>query len=186
MPRQRDTSLLENLTLARIDRDGPITAYRVRALFEASPTDTLSSSTGSIYPIIRRLEARGLIESEPTDDGRGTHLLRATPEGRAQVRRWLLCEDGSRHLAEDPLRTKASFVGRLTPTQRRRWLEQAISASTEKLQQIETFFEKQAFPEFDIWAHENAVRLMRARIDWLRDWLEHEETRSAQATSSRR
>ncbi len=167
-------SLLENLVLARIERDGPITAYRVRALIEASPTDALSSSTGSIYPLLRRLQARGLLERGAARDGRGTRLLSVTEAGSVQVLRWLLSDDGARHLAEDPLRTKASFVGRLTPAQRRRWLRAALRASEEKLAQIEAFFEREALPEVDYWAHENAVRLMRARIGWLQTWLAHE------------
>ena len=182
---QRESSLLENLVLARVDRDGPITAYRVRALFEASPTDSLSSSTGSIYPILRRLEQRGLIERGPKSDGRGTRLLKATEAGAAQVLRWLLSDTGSRHLAEDPLRTKASFVGRLTPASRRKWLRRAIAASTAKLEQVEEFFRRQALPEVDFWANENALRLMRARIEWLQDWLAHEQRQTAR-TSPRR
>lgn len=177
-------SLLENLVLARIDRDGPITAYRVRALFAASPTDALSASTGSIYPLLERLERRGLVARGPHADGRGTRLLTITAAGAGQVQRWLLSDADLGHLPVDPLRTRASFLGKLSAPRLRAWLRKALRASEKKLAQVEHFFRTEALPESDCWAHENAVRLLRARIEWLREWLAHELEQKTTRSSS--
>jgi DNA-binding PadR family transcriptional regulator len=172
-------SHLENHVLARIAQDGPMTAYRVRQLFASSPTESLSSSTGSIYPAIRRLERSGLLEaSSLLDDGRGTRQLVCTAEGRRQVRVWLESQDGAGFLAEDPLRTKALFLGQLTAARRRKWLDRALHACRRKLAEVEAFARDRGSSN-DGWAHRQAIGAMRARIEWLEEWRDHEQRRQS-------
>jgi DNA-binding PadR family transcriptional regulator len=136
----RPLSQLESHVLARIAHEGPITAYRIRQLFASSPTEALSSSTGSIYPVVRRLERWGLVESSSVGaDLRGTRDLVCTPAGRRRVRDWLESLEGACLLPEDPLRTKALFLDQLDATDRREWLEAVLDASRTKLAEVEAF-----------------------------------------------
>lgn len=169
-----EPSRLELLLLALVERDGPVTAYRIRRLLEASPTAALSASAGSVYPAVRRLEERGLLAAGEARDGRGARRLRVTAAGRRRVRRWLR-EPEAGGLTEDPLRRQALFVARLPPRERRAWLRRALEASLAEEAALERFARRDDLPPTDFWAHDNPRRLMAARIEWLRAWLESED-----------
>ena len=69
---------------------GPLSAYRVRARFEQSNTAAWSSSSGSIYPSIRRLVRAGLAMAGSRQDERGTRHVGITAKGRERLRAWLV------------------------------------------------------------------------------------------------
>jgi DNA-binding PadR family transcriptional regulator len=64
--------------LAIVARDGPLSAYDIRKIFARSLTSTWSSSTGSIYPSIRRLQNIGHLASSSPKDGRARKALSVT------------------------------------------------------------------------------------------------------------
>ena len=95
-------------------RRQPVTAYQLLRLYEQSPVSSFNESKGSLYPLIRRLKARGLIAAQPVaGDGRKAERLTCTAAGRAAARRWVTQLEPRHILPDDPLRTKAiSFVDR--------------------------------------------------------------------------
>lgn len=69
----------------------PKAGYDLRKAF-ATNMRYYSDSPGSIYPALRRLEARGLVaavESPKAESSRGRQVFQLTDEGRTALRAWL-------------------------------------------------------------------------------------------------
>jgi DNA-binding PadR family transcriptional regulator len=106
---------LEGAALGAVARDGPCTSYAVKELFRASPSEFWSGSAGSIYPLMKRLEQRGLVASESGSTGRRGHrTYRATARGRRAFARWMTDAERTAAMGFDPLRTRLVFVGQLS------------------------------------------------------------------------
>lgn len=110
---------LECCILGVIWRNGPISAYGVRAEFARSRTAEWSSSTGTVYPAIRRLRDAGLVRAEARRGPRNSELLRVTPAGASLLRRWLGSIDDWGGPNADPLRTRIHFLTALPAAERR-------------------------------------------------------------------
>ncbi|WP_114953605.1 PadR family transcriptional regulator [Sphingosinicella terrae] len=65
----------------------PRSGYRLRLVFETTPLGTYSSSPGSIYPALKRLERAGLVRREAA--GGGKPLFHLTGTGAAALQSWL-------------------------------------------------------------------------------------------------
>jgi DNA-binding PadR family transcriptional regulator len=165
-------SELEASVLGQVWKHGPCTAYSVRKHFLESPTSRFSGSAGAIYPLVSRLEARGLLRSREVGRGRRPgKKLEVTPSGRAALRRWVEAPLGGEESGTyDPLRAKMVFLGSLSPAKRRRWLEEAERALAAHLKRLEAHREAYAGetdPYFEI-ASWNALDQARSRIRWIR------------------
>lgn len=68
---------------------GPAHGYAISRWIRETTGDVLRVEEGALYPALRRLEKRGLLEAEwgETDTGREARIYILTPEGRAQLRR---------------------------------------------------------------------------------------------------
>lgn len=120
---------LEGAALASVVRDGPCTSYAVKERFRTSPSEFWSGSAGSIYPLMRRLEAWGLVAAKRgATGGRGHRLYRATPAGRRAFRRWLTDAARAAGMGFDPLRTRMMFLDRLSPAARARFRDDVAAA----------------------------------------------------------
>lgn len=84
--------LLTNLehALLGLVHQAPTTGYDLCKVFDATPMGHYSSSPGSIYPALKRLEERGLIrgEVEKGQSMRPRRLFRTTEAGTAELRSW--------------------------------------------------------------------------------------------------
>jgi DNA-binding PadR family transcriptional regulator len=120
--KRRALTELEGAALGVVIRDEPVTSYAVKELFRGSPSEFWSGSAGSIYPLMGRLEGRGLVASERTSTGRrGRTVYRSTQEGRREFRRWLTDAERAATMGFDPLRTRLVFFNRLSPRDRARF-----------------------------------------------------------------
>jgi DNA-binding PadR family transcriptional regulator len=127
--KKRSLTELEGAALGVIVRDGPCTAYAVKELFRASPSDLWSGSAGSIYPLMQRLERRGLVASEQGSTGRrGRKEYRITSAGRRAFTRWLTDAERAAGMGFDPLRTRLVFFDQLSPEARARFHGAVIEA----------------------------------------------------------
>jgi DNA-binding PadR family transcriptional regulator len=73
-------------------RQKPKSGYDLRKTFTDTAMSNYSDSPGSIYPALRRLQTKGLIEPEPGPeprDRRGREVFRITPGGVAALVEWL-------------------------------------------------------------------------------------------------
>ena len=130
--KERPLTELEGATLGVILRDGPCTSYTVKELFRASPSDFWSGSAGSIYPLMQRLEKRGLVASERGSTGRrGRRDYRITDAGRRAFRRWLTDAERAAGMGFDPLRTRLVFFDQLSPQARARFHDAVLDAMEE-------------------------------------------------------
>jgi DNA-binding PadR family transcriptional regulator len=166
-PRIRLTEL-EAVVLGVVGRDGPCTPYAIRRLFADSPAPRWSGSAGAIYPLIRRLQRRGLVTS--VEERRGTRSrrrYRLTRAGQAKFRDWLRRPDENETaLPHDPWRTRLWFFRSLPPAEARRQLERAAEAMQIHLRRLRVDARKFSADKdlFGYLATRAAVRTMEARI----------------------
>jgi len=163
------TSLTDNegTLLALVVRAQPITAYQIAKVYEDSPVSNFSASKGKIYPMIRRLRDAGLLRASAVrGDARGTETLEATGKGRKAVRAWVKTIRPSHLLPEDPLRTKLQSLDLLTREERIEWIAELKLQLLNKIEQVEQYGSEVSVPYQDL-VHENAMRSIRSRMDWL-------------------
>lgn len=130
MPRNR-LSELECFVLGLIWRHGPCTAYEVRRMLAESPSTQWSGSAGAIYPLVTRLERRGLLNGSPQRSGkRASRAYSVNAEGVKALRAWIgpPIPPEAVTVTHDPLRSRVRFLGALPPGQRARWARAALEA----------------------------------------------------------
>ena len=110
---------MEGAALGNVIRDGPITSYAVKELFRTSPSEFWSGSAGAIYPLMQRLEKKGLIQAQKSITGRRkSKTYVSTPLGQRVFRQWLTDPERAVAMGFDPLRTRLVFFNQLTPEER--------------------------------------------------------------------
>jgi len=67
---------------------GPLHGYAISRWIAATTEDVFELQEGALYPALRRLEAKGLLESSwaVTDTGREARVYTLTQDGRRQLR----------------------------------------------------------------------------------------------------
>src|SRR5262245_25540240 len=108
---------LEGTTLGIIGVRGACTPYAVRREFLVSPSPYWSGSAGAIYPLIARLEKRGLIRvADRTADQRSGKLYCLTASGRRTLRNWMgtPLPPEVTGVPPDPLRNRIEYFALLT------------------------------------------------------------------------
>ena len=165
LPRPTD---MEAVVLAVVWRDGPCTPYAIRQHFRESPTPRWSGSAGAIYPLVRRLEARGLLQSTPEKVGaRKQRNYELTADGLAVLRSWLSAPaELDTAVLHDPLRTKVLFLSALSPKESRDFVSEALEALRRQLTAIRAAYRKEAGEgsRDSYLAARNALLLARARV----------------------
>lgn len=160
---------LEAVALAFIHRNQPCTPYAVRRCLQASPAARFSDSAGSIYPLVRRLERRGLLRSAAASTGaRRSRVYTATAAGVRAVKAWLRLPNNPAELAtSDPLRTRAVYLDMLPEKDRYAWCERAKQLLEAHQRAVEAFAARTDDDPYMALANDNARRTTRARIEWL-------------------
>lgn len=162
---------LEHCTLAAISEHQPCSAYDVRQVFARSPTPDWSGSTGAIYPVIKRLAGRELIEIEAEAKGpRGRRNLSITPQGAAALRAWIIgIEPWMAKASPDPIRTRVSFLDQLkSHDERIEFLKAARKLTEGMIQELVPEVESYrslSTPEY--LAGRGAIAQLEARRVWL-------------------
>lgn len=152
---------LEGAALADIARHGPTTSYAVAKTFAESPSEFWSGSAGAVYPMIKRLETRGLLEAVQGINGRRARTdYCITDTGRDALRAWLLDADRAAGLGFDPLRTRAIHLDLVSREERVRFLDDIAARM-------------RVMAEDDVWTDEPRLRrihdsVLAAREAWLK------------------
>ena len=112
----------------------PMSGYDVRMVFERTPMSRFSSSPGSIYPVLKRLERWGWLIGR-VDRGttlRPRKILRITAAGRKHMKQWLIQpiseDDIVRHL-EDVILRFSYMEGLINRADQIAFLEQFAQAT---------------------------------------------------------
>ena len=162
---------LEAHVLAQIAVNQPVSAYDVMKALARSPVSSLSGSTGAIYPIVKRLRDRGLIETTPIKGSpRRAEALSCTPTGRTIAARWVGSVSDNDLLPHDPLRSKILFFSLLGKQEQMRFLLEASRALDAKLDEIEEYAQQHEGLNLGL-ASDGAVASVKARRRWLQDVL---------------
>ena len=117
--------------------------------------------------MIKRLREAGLLNARSVkEDARGTERLETTAKGRQAIRGWLMDIRPSHLLPEDPLRTKLQSLDLLSREERIRWISELKVEMLKKVGELEEYGKHVTVPYQDL-VHENAMRSLRTRMDWL-------------------
>ena len=113
MKERRPTSL--GYALLGLIHMQPQSGYDLRKIFETTPMGHYSSSPGSIYPALKRLEEQGLIEGEVADGDtlRPKRIYTATQRGIEVLREWVsqtITKDDLLH-RDDELMLRFALMG---------------------------------------------------------------------------
>ena len=76
-----------DLLVLRTLRQGPAHGHAIAKHIQRTSEEALQVETGSLYPALYRLEAKGLIAAswELSDKGKRARYYRLTPKGRTQL-----------------------------------------------------------------------------------------------------
>ena len=165
---------LEGCVLGEIALRQPCTAYVVRREFLQSLTPHWSGSAGAVYPLFRRLEARGYIRAKSHATGRrqSKHYV-VTRAGRAALARWIgppLTRE-SAGVPMDPLRSRMRFLQFVPAARRRKFVASAIRETESWLAELSQVGSERSPAQGHFYGLilRGAIAMMQSRIDWLRE-----------------
>ena len=166
----RQLTELESCVLGVVWQRGPCTAYAVRREFTISSSSHWSSSAGSIYPVLSRLETLGFIEAEEASWGAGSKKrYRATAAGVTTLKAWIgpPLPEWTAAATFDPIRTRTYFLAALTPARRRRFIDEAERITRAELEHFRSGPHLQTGGEWELLASLGTVYELEGRLRWL-------------------
>lgn len=166
---KRSLSELEQVVLGVVWKERACTPHTIRNHFAGSRNSRFSGSAGAIYPLVARLERRGLLRS--TSDLRKRQrrrLYRITARGEAALRAWIASElpTGVPH---DPIRLRLYFLEALTPSARAKFLAGAERGVRDELAHLRADRARYASAgwRYSVCATDGALAIARAQLRWL-------------------
>ena len=163
----------EGALLALVLRPQPVTAYQLFKAHEQSPVTSFNASKGQVYPAIRRLKERELIEARKVaGDGRNSEVLSATEAGRKLVRDWVDDIDPSHIILDDPLRTRMLSLDLLSREEKLAWVARAKGLVRRRAQVVEEYNQSVDVP-FQQFAYRSVMEALRVKNEWLDELLSH-------------
>ncbi len=167
-------SELEGAVLSMVWRDGPVTPYALRKLAHESRSPQLSTSAGSMYPLVERLVERGLIDGEAFIQGKreGT-AYRITKIGLAELRAWIAAPANTvaSGALVDPIRTRLMMLNALPRQKQREVIENLRRALEDDLEDV--MAKREEFELLDdphaLAAWRGDLLVQRARLKWLKE-----------------
>jgi len=162
---------LEGVILGIVASRQPCSTYAVLSRFRNSPSSRWSSSTGAIYPAIRRLKDRGFLSaSEESRGNRRSQHLSLSDKGRSILHDWvtnLTEEMGS--AAPDPICMRVTYLAALTPTEQLQFIDRAEEITRGRLELAHAY---RGDPEAKgSWTFQasarGAIKALEARLEWL-------------------
>lgn len=169
-PRQPESDLVvneyEGAVLGLIARSQPVTRYRLFKAFEQSPTTSVNTSKGSLYPLIGRMIDRGFVEAETGTNRRASEMLKLTPLGHAALAQWIGGTGPQHSFAHDPLLVRVLSLGDVPREERIRWIADAKALLLQKKTELEEYRKAVDAPYMEI-VHGTAVAVVNAKLEWL-------------------
>jgi DNA-binding PadR family transcriptional regulator len=167
-----ELSDLENVVLGVVWKFGPLTPYAVRKEFLMSHSSHFSGSAGAIYPLMERLEGKGLISSTTLQRGERTRsLYRITRAGSAALRKWLRLSlpEKSSVTTYNPLRSRFYFLKALSPERRAEFLENAERKVREEIALIKNQCDryKEKGETYSYLSLRNALLVLSSQLKWI-------------------
>lgn len=171
---QKKVTELEFIVLGSIETYGPCTPYRIREIFRGSLSNHWKCSSGSIYPIIRRLVEMKLVTKSRSATGKRSHgLLSISSSGKKYFRKWLVSEnvEAGDLVNFDPLRARVRFSSLLSKAEResffrniREALKKHVSVVKKYLNEME---KNQEVDQLQLLVIKAGLRDMKSQLRWL-------------------
>ena len=166
-------SELEHVVLGIVWKKGPCTSHAIRTEFSSSGSSHFSGSAGAIYPLVKRLEKRGLVTTRADRVGRqDRRLVEVTEKGGRALREWLSppFEGSDFSLQYDPIRTRSYFLGALQGRNRRRFLDEAEAGFRRQMVTLRSARDEYAEQgwHWSALATDGVLEHCRAQLRWLR------------------
>jgi len=159
-------TLNEAEALILLSKQQPQTVYGLLRSFQRAPMAARNKSKGGLYPLIRRLERRGLVGSLPLPGGRrGAFRLNCTAAGLRAVRAWALSFDIADVTPDDPLLSRLGALDLLSPTERSAWTARIGALTERKIIELE---QEESVGPFERVARDLALVTLRVRMEGLR------------------
>lgn len=156
---------LEGAILTEVGYRDRRTAFQVRQAFKLSPSSEWQGSAGAVYPAIKRLVDKDLLDAEILSDARGTRRLSLTAAGNAELMRWSLDVPACLSIGADPFRLRAGLWQVLEHGDQVRHFTSMISAVEQAIVSLEQYRKDQ--DQSEITQVDLAIELQRLRIRWL-------------------
>jgi len=163
---------LESTVLGVVWLRGPCTAYVVRQEFILSASSHWSGSGGAIYPVLRRLEKEKLVCSRMHAWGTGKKKeVEITARGRTALRAWMgpPLPQWTAAPTYDPVRTRLSFLGALTPAKRAAFIAEAranIDKELDIIRERMATYDRESEP-FEYLVFIGTMHELEGRARWL-------------------
>ena len=172
-----DLSELEGGVLGIVHTSPDSTAHVIREMFRHSRSSHWSGSAGAIYPLMKKLEGRGLLAVKEAPRGRQVRrTYTITADGLRELRRWIgpPVDDWMASVTFDPIRTRMPFLQALSPAKQLAFLEDAERKLEAEVAELKKEHRK-LHDEGDFWERMSAdgcLSTNQARLRWVKKTLE--------------
>jgi DNA-binding PadR family transcriptional regulator len=147
---------VENIILGCLSF-GPRSGYEIKKIINMSSSWFYNASYGSIYPILKKHEEKGLVSSEEVvDNGRYKRLYKMTDKGYKVFHAWML-QSPKLMTVKYEMAVKLMFFAKIAPEQRIKQIEEHID-------QLILF--KQELEEIEPFADSEGDAYQRLILDW--------------------
>jgi DNA-binding PadR family transcriptional regulator len=151
---------LEGAVLAEIAKRSVATSYVVARAFANSPSEYWSGSAGAVYPLTKRLAARGMLTVMADADGKRARLdYRLTEAGQVALTDWLLDAKRASGMGFDPLRTRLAHLELVDAARRQEFLAE--------VRELSANFAKTSNPPPGPFGRNIHESWLKARAQWL-------------------
>ena len=159
---------LEGAILSEIQHRGQKTAFQVRRAFAVSFSLEWKGSAGAVYPAVKRLVQRGLIQASVAQGGRATRALSLTEVGKEELMSWACDPIRASSIGIDPFRLRSGIWTELTTGQRKKVfteIRKEIEVSIPILERYVTEIDR-----IERLRVELGIAVQRARLETLDRW----------------
>jgi DNA-binding PadR family transcriptional regulator len=153
----------------------PMAGYDIHRVFATTPLAHFSSSPGAIYPALRRLERRGLLDADldTRREARPRRVYSLTEAGEEALEAWLRQAVTREELirgAGAPILRFALAEGRLSKTEVLDYLDSYRSVVESYLEELAEYVEDMAGSELlhGRLALDHGVRGYRSELEWVK------------------
>ncbi|WP_204076015.1 PadR family transcriptional regulator [Planotetraspora phitsanulokensis] len=170
--------------LGLLKASGPSSGYDLAKKFETSVAHVWQAGHSQIYPELAKMAADGLVAVE-AEGARGRKIYGVTPDGDAELRRWLLGHEPSTTVRSEAA-LQSFLVPLLEPGEAVTVLRRMKEASEARLAELEALrVRKDAVTDaahqwgmFGAYALDLGIRQARGFVEWADDSIADIERRS--------
>jgi DNA-binding PadR family transcriptional regulator len=160
----------------------PLHGYRLKKQLERFMSGCISVNYGAIYPLLKRLEKQGYIQTqEAIDDGSNRKVYQITESGRDRWREAMLA-----HPHESWVNSRSRFIikfcffSQLEPTERIKLMQSRLMTCQLRLESRESqLIEKDAEDPYQAIALQRHLANLRFEIEWLKVQILREQSNTA-------